>query len=187
MSDIQYLYHLPTVPEHLLNPPQQLEGDDLGLPDRYLTRNGEKFHTGRYLRSPLNAELEQWIKTHIVDDWNNIGYGIITAPCHGPHIDFRRMYVLQYVIDTGGPDIQTVYYEPKHNKIEIDQKWHCNNYDDLIPLPMRTYRIPPKVWCLIDAHSGLHSTEGITTRRVSIQISLLKKPECSKPEFSLFS
>ena len=63
MFDIKYLYHLPLVPEELLNPPQQLEGDDLGLADRYLTRNGEQFITGRYLRSPLSADLEDWIKT----------------------------------------------------------------------------------------------------------------------------
>jgi hypothetical protein len=167
---------LPAVPDDLIRFPEEQGGfDNLGLEDRYLERNGEKFQTGRYLgRKPLDADTLEWVHANIIDDYQRIGYAAISAPCHGPHIDRNRLFVLQYVIDPGGPDVTTVFYEPKHQKVEIDHDWHCNNYDDLEVT--RVYRIPPKKWCLINARHSLHSTEGITTSRKSIQIALIKNP-----------
>lgn len=173
--DILHLPHLPKIPEHLINfPATTADFDDLGIEDRYLSRNGKKFLTGKFMRGKLSDELEQWIKTNIYDDWKNVGYGAITAPCHGPHIDRNRLFVLQYVFDKGGPDIKTVFYEPRNQQVEITPGWHVNNYDDLEPV--RTYAIPEREWYLINARSALHSTEGITTMRKSVQLSLIKNP-----------
>lgn len=166
---------LPQVPDELIQFPEGTEGfDDLGIAERYLTKNGQQFLTGRYLRGPLNQDLTDWIHQNIIKDYKNIGYASISAPCHGPHIDRSRLFVLQYVIETGGPDVTTVFYQPRHQKVEITPGWHCVNYDELEV--ENIYRILPKRWYLINARFALHSTEGITSSRRSIQASLIKNP-----------
>ena len=171
-----YLNHLPAVPPELikynLDMEQFFRG---GNPGRKLIRNGIEFESGLNRRQEINPELEIWLRENVISDWNDVGYSRTTGPCHGPHIDRSRFFTLQYVIETGGDKVSTVFYRARTQKLDMEPGWfYINNYDQIEPIEHQF--IPTGVWVLINARNHIHSVENIESVRVSIQIGLMKDP-----------
>jgi len=176
MYTILYLKNLPSIPTELIK--YSLDMDQFfygGNPERTLIKNGKSFKAGLNRRQELNVELEEWLKKNIISDWQDAGYSRTLGPCHGPHIDRSRFFTLQYVIETGGDDVCTVFYKPRTQKLDMEKGWfYINNYDQLEPL--EHHFIKKGMWCLLNARNHIHSVENIKDTRVSIQIGLMKDP-----------
>lgn len=171
-----YLNNLPSIPDHLIK--YSLDMDQFfygGNPARVLKKDGKEITAGLNRRHDLNPELEKWLRENIISDWHDAGYSRTTGPCHGPHVDRSRFFTLQYVIDPGGPNVATVFYRAKTQKLDMEPGWfYINNYDQIEPIEHQF--IPPGVWVLINARNHIHSVENIESTRVSIQIGLMKDP-----------
>lgn len=170
-----YLSNLPMIPIELINYNLDMEQFYHGGPEgRKLYRNGLEFESGLNRRQKISPQLENWLRKNIISDWNDVGYSRTTAPCHGPHIDRSRFFALQYVIEPGGENVATVFYRARSQKLDMDEKFWINNYDQIEPIEHQF--IPPRTWVLINARNHIHSVENISGVRVSVQIALMKDP-----------
>lgn len=182
MYTFQYLDHLPAIPQHLVPRPDRIDTSlDSTAHQRTLIRDGQKSMAGINRRHALEADLQSWIKNHIVPEWQNAGISITTAPCHGPHIDRSRFFTLQYLLDPGGPAVQTVFYQPKFLSLDMEPGYFFfNNYDQLLVTQSHVFQLGR--WLIIDGRNNIHSVENIQDRRISVQIGLMKDPFLIKQE-----
>jgi len=166
---------LPQVPPHLIKYDLDFDqGVHTNSVSRQVTKHGHTYDVGAYSRQSTDAELESWLKDNIVNEWANVGYGRQKGPCLGPHVERTRFYALQYVIETGGDNVQTVFYQPKSNAIDMVPTYmYVNNYDDLIATDAHVF--PAGEWWLLDGMT-FHSVENIQTVRITLQIGLLINP-----------
>jgi len=72
-----------------------------------------------------------------------------------------------WILDTGGQQVRTVFWQQKGFQIERDPKFYPDSYDDLIEL--ETHVLEPNKWVLINGNV-IHSVENIQTLRKSIMI-----------------
>lgn len=187
------LPNLPQIPQDLLNykfedlvdyefkcpceyPDQQYQKE------REVTHNGEIKSAGKYRRMSLEPkpfwssgpDLEQWLKENIIDDWRDVGISFNDGPLLAPHLDRTRLYTLQYLIDAGGENVQTVFYDVKSNQADfVTHYMHINNYDDLEPIEQFVFK--PGEWWLIYGQT-YHSVVNIEGTRNAVQIGFLKNP-----------
>ena len=93
----------------------------------------------------------------------------------GAHIDRTRNYTLLYLLENGGDNHQTVFYQEKGvDELFRPREYHVDNYDDLSVVSV--VKLELNKWNLLQARI-LHSIENITRGRRSIQISLDDYPE----------
>ena len=127
-----------------------------------------------YGRSPASDELSAWVKKNIVDDFKNIGMSRNLPPCLGPHMDRTRFYTLQYIIEPGGPEVDTVFYEAKSEQLDFDKKnLYMNDYRHL--RETSRFRATKGEWFLINGRV-IHSVENIHSMRVLLQVGLMRDP-----------
>jgi hypothetical protein len=176
MYELIHLDWLPKVPEHLLG--YTLEWEDrvmlANLP-RNLKRDGVEFPEGIFRKQHVNPEIKPWITENIVTDWKEMGYMRMTGTL-GPHLDRTRFYVLTYVIKEGGAGVETVFYEPKSNSLDIGMMdSRVDDYDQL--QATNRYRMREGNWYLLYGRGDLHSVEGADNDiRITLQISFVRDP-----------
>lgn len=167
---------LPTIPEELLDYTHNFE-DYAFRPVNYkdtVVKNGQVVPGRLYCRQAVNLELEQWIRDNIVNTYTNIGISKNIGPCLGPHLDKTRFYTLHYTIETGGPNVQTVFYEPRTDEPILDtDKLYVTDYSKLNTVDSITFQ--PRQWYVINGRQ-LHSVENIETMRIALQIGLMRDP-----------
>jgi hypothetical protein len=87
----------------------------------------------------------------------------------GAHTDLTREFTIIYLLESGGPDAETVFYiEPGKPVRRTGFQEVCNDYSKLIVLERNKF--PLQKWVIIDA-MVLHGVENITDTRISFQIS----------------
>lgn len=90
------------------------------------------------------------------------------AACLYPHIDTSRSVVLNFVVDCGGPQVSTVFYDKSH---EIDRgHGQFFSYDEI--LPVDTYILKNK-WYALNT-SRVHSVENIQSTRILISLKIAR-------------
>jgi len=141
--------------------------------DRFCERNGEVIQDADYRRFPVESELAQWIMDNISSTYTSAGisfHGAVTPQTVCPHSDRKRTVGLLYMIDTGGPEVDTVFWQ------EVDQPLHREpatvpcSYRDLTEVSR--YRLTAGDWALIDT-TVIHSVEGLQGLRKTLQIDWL--------------
>lgn len=149
---------------------------DSDNPRTFTYQNGEQLTLphGVYGRSAVSDQLADWVKTHIVYEYKNIGMSRNLPPCLGPHMDRTRFYTLQYMIDTGGDAVDTVFYEAASEQLDFDKNHlYMNDYRHLREISR--FRARAGDWHLINGRT-IHSVENISGMRVSLQIGLMRDP-----------
>lgn len=169
---------LPKVPDHfareiLSQEPGEVLRDYQGWVH---TKDGRQVMSARNPFYYASEELEQWLKENIVSKYNDVGVryahyepGTTTA---GVHTDQTRRYVLQYLLATGNGVLK--FWQEKGQPVVRDGRYTSNNYDDLELL--ESFDIPTGVWILLNTNI-LHSVEGLSSDRVSVQVSLNDLPD----------
>lgn len=164
---------LPPIPEKYLPVWQALPRDKnhnpmCYQPPRKASRQGKIVDCGVQFRwTADNAFLHDWVKTNIVEEWADITWRITTPSCHGPHRDSARLWSLTYCIDSGGDDVEHVYYEPKDQGMLLEGN-HVNDYDSLDPV--FSVKQPNGTWILLDGQP-IHSVENLLQERLTFALS----------------
>ena len=73
-----------------------------------------------------------------------------------------------WVIDTGGPDVKTVFWQERNCPVKREPGYYPSSYDDLQELESHVFE--PNCWILIDGNI-IHSVENLQHIRKSVQIS----------------
>jgi hypothetical protein len=93
-----------------------------------------------------------------------------------PHVDLMRQTAYNYVIDTGGDNVETVFYEPKPEfaHLEITPRT-CIPYDRI--QKVNSVICQQNEWYKLDV-TNIHSVENIdnTKRRLNLSLSLFSMP-----------
>jgi hypothetical protein len=123
MNYIEYI-DLPTVPEHLIEPLQDIINKS---PKNfsYVSQEYQFFKT-RYVNDDLKLWLQPLFDFEIHPQYQLVYDGLPI------HVDKgNRIYAYNYLLDTGGDNVETAIYDENHNllqskKLEL-KRWHCVN------------------------------------------------------------
>jgi hypothetical protein len=185
MTTTKILYDLPSVPVEfeqeawlaLSNNNKDITPNDLRpeYKNRNLSRDGSKFPSTRTIRHELSDQFKTWVKENIVEDWTEVSVSITPANIGhtmGAHTDWTNEFRLIYVLQEGGPDCRTVYYQEKGQPYHRPgRQWL--NVDNFELLEEReSICMPRGKWCLTNTQY-LHGVENITEDRVAIHVGLL--------------
>ena len=176
--------NLPDVPKSLW-PDLDLFDNDAVTPawsnrPRTATKQGQVVGHSHYSRYDIDASLKIWIHDNIAEDYKNIGLSRMWGqPVNLPHTDHTRDVTMLYLFDCGGSQVYTKFWQRKGYPLHHDNQdpqYHYNHnqpdtYDDL-DLVFSTVLQPFK-WYMLDARC-IHSVEGMTGGRVSLQLGFMK-------------
>lgn len=143
--------------------------------DRKLLRNGEEFPSTITIRRELSNSFSEWVKEHIVESWTEISVSLTPANrghTMGAHTDYTNEFRLIYVLQEGGQNCRTVFYQEKNQEFfRGGRQWlWVNDFDQLIERD--SIQMPRGKWCLTNTQF-LHGVENIVEDRVAIHIGLL--------------
>lgn len=118
----QMLYDKKCVPEELILPVEQV----LELPNFF---TGE---TPNYTIHEVQDDLREWLQKEFPDR-TKFRYQTLTKTVP-VHKDIGRTECINYIIDNGGQNVQTIWYEedyvtPTHNVILPERTWHLLQVD----------------------------------------------------------
>lgn len=119
----------------------------------------------------LNDEIKAWFNTNISSNIANLRVST-TEPdgflkdTQGAHRDMSRNYVLTYLLDTGGDNVKTCWYQEEDKPIIRDRGERCNDHRKLTLLEETIF--PLRSWCLVNG-TILHAVHNMTRPRKSIQ------------------
>lgn len=151
---------------------------------RTITReDGTTFTTAGTHRYWISEEFESWVQEYFKQEPKGCGISVFDqiGPALAPHVDASRNFTIQYLLDTGGDNVYTVWYKEKNKEIvrpdlrsNFDPKATIDRYDrveeiDRIKLPLHR-------WACLHANI-LHSVENVERPRIGIQISRDTAPE----------
>lgn len=142
---------------------------------RMLKINDQEVPTTYARRFELDIEVQNWIRENIVDDaWTECTISqtqVSIGSTHGAHTDKTREFVLMYVLDTGGEDCRTVWYQEKGQPYyRPGRLWlTVTDYDQLEE--RESIQLPPHCWSIINTQF-LHGVENLTRDRIVIHVGL---------------
>jgi hypothetical protein len=182
------LHELPHIPQELIDlayssidseenfqhSPDKVQIDWKMTKNLKIKVNGKEKINRPALAWHVDEELKQWVYKNITDiDVDHVRISAIKADDEhdtcGAHVDRAREFALLYVIENGGLDNKTVFYQEKGQPIIREKAARCNDHDNLIELD--SISIPLRTWCLLNVRV-LHGVRNLNSKRVSIQIGL---------------
>lgn len=170
---------LPTLSPHLIN--QALDCSDNNLiiksTDRVLSENGIEYRNGTNRRYKVSEDIHSWVRQNITDEYSDISTQILTGgSCMGPHLDKLRIYHLFYLLETGGDDHQTVWYQEPGKSIFRTDFAIFNNISELKEL--HTTKIPVGKWVLFNSKI-IHDVRNLDKNlaRKTLTIDMLYMPK----------
>ena len=141
---------------------------------------GRSFKAGVNVRTKHPA-FDAWVRQNITSEIVDAGVNYITLDDNterpvssGAHVDVIRKFTLLYLLDPGGPDVETVwwkelgydYVRPPGTQVEDFNMLHR----------VAGVKVPKGTWMLIYTQV-LHSSEHIYRPRIAFQVSLNKLPK----------
>jgi hypothetical protein len=156
------------------------------LPDLPLMPLSETFHQQRDVscerdgvlipnttttRYPINPGIVEWAKQNISQEFHAIGLNCQGTPTGGvaiPHTDRTRNWTLMWIVDPGGANVDTIYWQEQGFGIEREPGYYPTNYQNLVKL--ESYTFVPNRWMLLNA-KVIHSIENLQSIRKSVQLS----------------
>lgn len=92
----------------------------------------------------------------------------LTQACLPPHCDSRRYTAINYIIDTGGPNVTTCMYDYNRYPAKVTESENIQ-YNDVTLIS--TYKFEPNNWYALDPQQ-CHSVEHIDTTRIFMPLVL---------------
>jgi hypothetical protein len=173
------LHELPSVP--LQFEQQFTNHPDLPLfltwaeSNRTITKpNGTSVSNINYSRLKISKELEDWVQTNICSKFIHAAISVSdpggVTDTHGPHVDGSRDVTIMWIHDTGGPTVDTVFWEVLNEPLvsESRGKW-LDTYNNLKEYTKVRFR--PRTWYLLNTRI-MHSVENLQSPRIVLQVSL---------------
>lgn len=190
MFTYEIMSHLPPVPDQFI---QEALGNVKGTPVRKLyavapgiedykfrnltLANGEKVMSVTSLRYSMSNEYELWIRKNIKD--GNIILGVnqhnLNSNTMGPHVDDVNSELMCFLIQEGGNNVETVWWQEKgHPAQRLDKIPTFDYYDPAVNdytslVEISRVRIPMGAWVRMNT-TILHSVENINSTRTMLTI-----------------
>jgi hypothetical protein len=138
----------------------------------FIDRNGNPAQSGGFPRYNIGTDFDSWIRENICGEFIDGGVAfteVLQRSMLGAHTDRTRKYSLLYLLQPGGAQVVTRWYqEPGHEILRSGNVF----INDHRPLQLLTeLEIPIRTWVCFNAHV-IHSVEGIQSQRIGINISL---------------
>lgn len=155
-----------------------LNQGDSEYANRWLIKDGKKIKSRIQFGYDLGDEWKAWVKENIIEDFYATGgrysYGKDTTT-HGAHSDAvvenTAIYKLYYILDAGGEDARTVFYQEHGHPLNRKGSWehicHCDDYSKMDVV--EELRIPQGRWVLLNTNI-LHGVEGVTGTRLNLVV-----------------
>jgi len=173
------LHELPAVPlqfeqqfNEYLNQPLFLKWAES---TRTITKpNGTNVSNINYSRLKLSPELEAWVQDNICSEFIHSAISVSdpggVTDTHGPHVDGSRDVTLMWIHQTGGPAVDTVFWEVAGEPLVSAGrgKW-LDTYSDLTEYTK--VRFQPNTWYMLNTRI-MHSVENLQSPRIVLQVSL---------------
>lgn len=120
-------------------------------------------------RYMLNHEIMDWVKTNIALDFDSMGlnYHNVSPDSNIPHVDRTRNWVLMWILDTGGDNVLTIFWQEKGFDLVRNAGCYPKKNHDLIEV--ERHLLKPNQWILLNGNV-IHSVENICFTRKSIQL-----------------
>ena len=184
----------PKLPDYLVNEILEVVNNLLNIdPKKHQDHAGYKDFKNRKLkkisgqeitsvsidRFRMSKSLDAWLKSHVhpLPRRQHIALYNSSSSDMGPHVDPDRNTVWMYVIEPGGNNVETVWYQEIGQAVyrpdmqETTESYlnsaKCD-YSQLVEL--ERFQIPQYTWVAIDS-SVIHSVEGLTSNRLAIQVT----------------
>jgi hypothetical protein len=140
---------------------------------RRIIKQGQQILHAPNLAVDLDADTVQWAKTHIADEFLHIqiSWTPINRKESGAHSDATRNFTVIYLLDPGGDNVVTSFYQEKNQPLNRPHKTFVDDYSLLTKLA--TVCIKPRTWTVLNS-TILHGVENIQRPRIAIQIGLDK-------------
>ena len=150
--------------------------------DEYRTRtltmpDGQQIQSAGSQRYPMSLEYESWVKENIKSEWAVccINRHTQVSNTMGPHIDDQTNELLYFILQEGGDNVETVWWQENGCEIERPDKLPTldyydtavNDYNKLTEIDR--IKIPAGVWVRMNTMI-LHSVENITGVRIGLSI-----------------
>jgi hypothetical protein len=162
---------LPAIPEYLIAEPTVLQWKSVDGHDFNLTVNGTHKVGSTYYRYEPGQALRDWVKDCIHPDITAVGLQIMKGTdifqCHND-TNFRR-YIVNYLVNSGGANATTVFYQEHGFPVEQNVKKYINDYStiDIIDSVI----IPEKTWFSINGQV-LHGVTNLESPRISVSLGI---------------
>ena len=145
--------------------------------DRKLHRcDGSYKQAQMFKRYNIGPDVRKWALENISNKIIDCGMSITTdfenRNIVGPHADKTRNYTLLYVLDAGGDNVETVFWQEQDHPEVRDRGTGPLDYNLLTKLD--SIVIPERHWIVI--HSQVvHSVENLHHQRIAFQCSFDEK------------
>ena len=166
---IEYL-DLPPLPPHLCKLTDPLSYPCSNTRWDCCERDDEIIRDADYRRFPAGSELAQWINDNISSTYTNAGisfHGALTPQTVCPHSDRSRTVGLLYIIDPGGPEVDTVFWQEVGRPLSREFATVPSSYRNLTEVGR--YRLAAGNWALLDT-TVIHSVEGLEGLRKTLHV-----------------
>ena len=193
------LPHLPQVPDHFVqqgldkihNPVEENQNFSLKITtqeymDRMIIQNGREIHSKCQVNFNMGTAWENWVKQNIFPKFDDTGIRVSVgdSTTAGPHVDNPGKIRFFYLLDRGGDDAETVWYQQPGEPTVFDaDSWNKDypySYDNIDELTViETAKFPLNTWILFNGYI-LHGVNNVVGTRVNFNVSV--KPDYFKFE-----
>lgn len=149
--------------------------NDPGYGKRVFIKDGKSIQGTRSYHHDLPEPIRDWVKKNVLDRWLFCNLAITPGTCniHGIHTDKTRRYLIIYMIDPGGSNVITRWYQEKGFPVARTEIGHSliKNYDEHELIEIASHIIQPKTWIAFDAKI-LHDAQNIVSDRIALHIGM---------------
>jgi hypothetical protein len=125
---------------------------------------------------PVDKVIEDWVKENIPENVIGVNLQVMyDGEIITPHVDELRHYALNYTLERGGDDVQTVFYQVKPEY--ADQKAYART---LIPFDklevVESVGIPTHKWHKMNISDEIHAVLNLdpTRKRIALSCSIVR-------------
>jgi hypothetical protein len=168
-----FYVNLPKLPNDIISA-IKTQADRMGIePDKY---SGNKYKNGNY----AYTEVQEFLHSKIISDLllpklnkPTISYVFVLRNKNNipadfpPHFDAHRKFSLNYIVETGGNNVQTSFYDLQRSENDIELKPKNIPYENLIKT--NKYVLSQNKWYLSNTQI-CHSVENIDSLRIILFI-----------------
>lgn len=167
---------LPALPEPLKNKFNNVKGDIfVKTPTQLLLNDKGVYESGVIERYKLHPGFKLWINKNIATDYYEVSAQIIgKTTSASPHTDQYRRWHLMYIIDQGGDNVETVWYQEHNKPIWRDEHLYPSNYNNLKELHRAV--LPANTWIFFNSRI-IHDVQNITSTRQALTVDFWQFPE----------
>jgi len=133
--------------------------------------NGKTLCYGEFYHQSLTSMHHQWFAKHVSNDIPCPQVTITTKGDLWPHQDFHAEWSLNYVVDTGGDNVETYWSQERGQ--EIRPGWNPLSYWRHHPAldEIHAEKLPVGQWLLIPVDI-VHGTRNQTSDRIALSVKL---------------